>query len=313
MALRFNIYSREPKESEINKYILMNAKGGIIYAYLKVVYEEIIQNDIMDYDIKAKRLPYRKKSFNYNKNGNKLTSRSLSIPEYKFPLNKESDQIDKRLNRIYNDLNDAKERVFVPIGICIQTYKPADDQYIALLESLTTILRNPENETIQNSIKSLAAFCSYLLTVTHIIIPPRTNLLVSISVEQLYFNEGLINDLPYGDDVSIVYLFSILSIEHIIKLWTSILLETNIIIYTSNLNIYFHIIKALLKLIFPFKWKFMLGIIPKLILLTTNAPYLYCVLKSMFKDQEEIVNVISEIPYIKIGRASCRERVSSPV
>src|SRR5690606_15798379 len=84
--------------------------------------------------------------------------------------------------------------------------------------------------------------------------------LVNSSVD-FYFSSKC--ELPEAD-TNIKILFDCLDLSIIIKLWSCILLERQIIIIANQNFLLFSICEALLKLLFPFKWLYpYIPVLPK--------------------------------------------------
>ena len=209
----------------------------------------------------------------------------------------------------------SKKRLYAPIGICIKTINPYTTKAKDLLQSIISVLAKHEETyatAIHSIIFSYAEFCSHVLSLTQLTTPPPfTELVIPMPGTEIVYYQGLISNIPCESDISIVYLFQLLSTDYIITLWTALLLEKNIIIYTSKPNVYFYIAKALFHLIFPFDWHFLKGIIPNLELLSPPTPYCFGVLKSVFSSRCEIVKILSEdeINYIMIDIDFDREPI----
>jgi len=257
--------------------LLCDDNNRRFYAYWKVIYEEVSVKSL------AKEYEFPK---------HRLSVSSMSESKESF--------LDKpRGIESYEELK--IDSVFVPVVMCIQTYNSDLDQTRNLLLSLIKLLYTHESDykrMVHKTIYSLAEFCSYIFYLTHIMIPPYTKLLIPIAGNTIEYNENLINDFPCEADMSIVYLFTLLPIDFIISIWNLLLLESNIIVYTPDPNIYFYITKALFQLMFPLEWKYLFGIVSDLNLVSENTPYIYCVISSMFSDQEEILEKLDRKPYV---------------
>ena len=191
-----------------------------------------------------------------------------------------------------------KHSVFVPIAVCIKTANPYSDQAETLLDSIiATLYRNERNyvNELHNTIYSFSEFCSHVLTLTHVTTPPPfTELIVPVCDKEIVYYEGLISNLPCEGDMSVAQLFSLVYTDYIIMLWAALLLEKDVIIYTSNPNLYFYIVKTLIHLMFPLQWQFAKGIIPNLDLLSSPTPYCFGILKSGFDNKASILERLAE-------------------
>ena len=63
--------------------------------------------------------------------------------------------------------------------------------------------------------------------------------------------------------------------DYIVLLWTALLLDKRVIVYTADANFFFYVAKALTLLLFPLTWPFSKGIAPNLELLATPTPYFF--------------------------------------
>eukprot|EP01022_Parablepharisma_sp_SALTPOND_P016858 TRINITY_DN2577_c0_g1_i1.p1 TRINITY_DN2577_c0_g1~~TRINITY_DN2577_c0_g1_i1.p1 ORF type:complete len:1062 (+),score=127.21 TRINITY_DN2577_c0_g1_i1:6224-9409(+) len=191
-----------------------------------------------------------------------------------------------------------KQSTFVPIAVCIKTANPSSEQAENLLNSLIATLFKHEGNYVSdlhNMIYSFAEFCSHVLTLTQVTTPPPfTELIVPMWNKEIVYYEGLIGNLPCEGDMSIAQLFSLVYTDYIITLWTALLLDKDIIIYTSDPNLYFYIMKSLMHLMFPLNWHFSKGIIPTLEYLSSPAPYCFGVLKSSFSNKAAVLEVLAE-------------------
>jgi len=192
----------------------------------------------------------------------------------------------------------TKHSIFVPIAICIKTTNPYSEQADQLLDSLITTLYKKEGSYVcelHNVIFAFAEFCTHVLTLTHITTPPPfTELIVPMCNKEITYYEALISNLPCEGDISIAQLFSLLYTDYIITLWTALLTEKPVVIYTNNPNIYFYIAKPLMHLMFPLDWPYIKGILPTLDLLASPHAFFAGVLKTSFPNKDELIEVLSE-------------------
>lgn len=281
----------QPEESEVEEYLLMDDESQRLFAYWKVLYEEIsLETFVKEYEVpeeSAKRV----------KDWQSRSSASECLEHRK----------ENGVRKVENDdkhgeasIKGGVDRVFAPVAICIQTYNSDAEQGKNLLQSLINLLYTHESdykEMIHKIIYSLAEFCTYTLYLTHIILPPYTKLTIPLSDHTVEFHEGLINDFPHEADMSIAYLFALLPVDSVVSLWNLLLTDSSVIIYTSSSKAFFHIAKALLQLLFPLEWRHLVGIVPDFNLLSAMVPYLYCVLASTFGDKEKMLGAVGGLPY----------------
>ena len=189
-------------------------------------------------------------------------------------------------------------KISVPIIVCIKTYNFYTEQAAELLECIISILKSKQKHymvDLYNIIYSYAEFCSYILSLCQLRNPPPfSELIIPIANKSIKYYEGLLCDFPCEDDESISQLFSLLPTNIIISIWTALLIEKRIVIYTSNPNIYFYATKAIIDLLFPLEWLFSKGIISNAVFLTTPIPYCYGMLKCFIKKESEIYEIIDD-------------------
>jgi len=149
---------------------------------------------------------------------------------------------------------------------------------------------------IDYSTKWLETFWAYVLTLTYTILSPLSKLIIPIPSEANYvtFPENFLNGFPCDGDISIYYLFSLMPIDVIVKLWSCLLLDFTIVIYTSDPNIYFYIAKALMELLFPLDYQYRIGLIYDLKVLKEVSPCFVCVLKETCSDQSIILETLKQ-------------------
>ncbi len=172
-----------------------------------------------------------------------------------------------------------KRSIYVPIGVCIETLNPSSEKAEQLLDSLIDLLLNDDGSYVShthNMIYSFAEFCSTVLSLTQITSPPPfAELQIPFSSSEVTYYEDLISNLPCEGDMSVAQLFSLIDPDDVLTLWTALLMERDVVIYTSNVNLYFFIAKPLMQLMFPLNWPFAKGIIPNLDLLSSPTPYCF--------------------------------------
>ncbi len=168
---------------------------------------------------------------------------------------------------------------FVPLAVCVKTKNQNHESAEQLLTALLSLLSTESNNyklNIQNLIYSYSEFVSHAMLLTHMISPPpMTQYSLWVGPNEVQFSEGLIGELPGEGDTSVAQLFSIVDADFIIPLWTAMLLDIRVIVYTSDVNEYFFVVKALSQLMFPFKWHHSKGVIPLLYFLLQPPPYCF--------------------------------------
>ena len=204
----------------------------------------------------------------------------------------------RRITDIKPNSTNKDNSLIVPIVICIKTANPYINNSQNLLKALISVIFETEGSyvrDIHNTIFSYSDFCSNILLLSSIILPPPfTELIIPIADKKIIYYEGLISNYPCDSDISIAHLFSLVSPENVITLWTGLLMEKNIVIYASDPNCYFYIVKALTTLMFPLSWPYVKGIILNLELLSTPTPYCYGILKSLFHAKASVIQALEE-------------------
>eukprot|EP01022_Parablepharisma_sp_SALTPOND_P014794 TRINITY_DN2054_c0_g1_i1.p1 TRINITY_DN2054_c0_g1~~TRINITY_DN2054_c0_g1_i1.p1 ORF type:complete len:1010 (-),score=84.61 TRINITY_DN2054_c0_g1_i1:4599-7628(-) len=208
-------------------------------------------------------------------------------------VRKRSGAVDQSRAMVAGILNVHKS-YYVPLALCIKT-KTSDHEFAEqLLLALINLLYTDPNAyriDLQNLIYSYSEFLSHTMLLTHITSPPPlTQYTLALGTTEVAYTEGSLAELPCENDISVAHLFSLLDSDCVIALWTALLLDIRIIVYTPNINECFFIIKALNQLMFPFKWHHSKGIAPSLSLLFQPPPYCYGVMKSVFPNKYEITN-----------------------
>jgi len=227
--------------------------------------------------------------------------RSASEKSMTFSYNDMDPLESKRPVRNYpRHINDLSTQIYyVPIAVCIETRIPYVDQASNLLNALISVIfKNDKNymNDIQNLIFSYAEFCSHLLTLTHITVPPPlTNLSIPIANTEIFLQESWISEFPSKGDISIGHLFFFMSIDHVIMIWSLFLLEKNIIFHVSEPNVFFHVTKAFTELMFPLTWVFPKGLVSNPELLNVPTPYCFGVLESKFPTVEQLIDKLEEL------------------
>lgn len=196
--------------------------------------------------------------------------------------------------------------VFVPLAVCIKTknqyHGPAEQLLSSLIQLLYTEVDTYKTQ-VQNCIYRYAEFVSHTILLTHIVSPPpMTQYVIEIGGNKVVYTEGMIGDFPCESDVSVAQLFSIVNPIEVISIWTAMLLDIRVLVYTTNVNYFFFIIKGINQLMFPFCWHHSKGIIPSLLLLCQPPPYCYGIMQSKFPDKEGICQTLEneKIQYIML-------------
>ncbi len=199
---------------------------------------------------------------------------------------------------------------FVPLALCIKTKNQSHESAEQLLLALLSLLQTDTNSyrnNVQNLIYSYSEFVSHAMLLTHMVgPPPMTQYVIQVGKSEVLFSEGLIGELPCDGDVSAAQLFSLVDPDFVILMWTAMLLDIRVIVYTSNINEYFFIMKALNQLMFPFKWHHSKGVIPLLYFLLQPPPYCFGLMKTMFPNKVDIVQSLCDehIPHIMLDVSS---------
>ena len=297
-----------PEEDEVESYLLTNIMGETHYAYWKTIWEEIREEKLVnDYKLENVSLANKGEPVKVVEIDDSFEDEMSIILKPIEVHNLTIDRVKNKCGRVcFDDLDllkvskrlgllenqyrvtpqALKKSIFVPISICIKTANPYTDQAKELLNSLiTSLLNNKEKYTtnLHNLIYNASEFCSYILALTHVNTPPPfAELIIPIANKEIVYYEELISNIPCDGDMSIAYLFSLIPIEHIVLLWTALLLEKDVILYIPNVNIYFFLAKALIQLMFPLSWHYTKGVITSLGLLHAPTPYCYGILNSRF-------------------------------
>ena len=290
--------------------------GESSYIYWKIFYERITKESLFyEYDLKNIKLIPNSSSASIEEV--KIRETFLS-EELKLDKNIKEKRVSKeepgiirkrvanwgRLtvtttsSEIVPSLSDANQPMFIPIVICIKVsnayIRQTEELFYSLIEILFTNRKNYVND-FHNMIYSFAEFCSTLICLNHLTIPPPVSeLIIEMPKKTITYTEGLIGSLPCENDIAIAHLFSLVTNEQVITIWEALLTEKNIIIYTCDVNYYFFVMKALLSLIYPLNWQFMKGIIPTLEILSLPTPYCFGIMKSAFSDEKEIITKLTK-------------------
>lgn len=187
---------------------------------------------------------------------------------------------------------------YVPLAVCIKTkhssHTSAEQLLLALIQTLYT---EPNFYTLDlhNLIYSYSDFLSQIMMLTHITSPPPlTQYKVAVGAADVRYIEGTFAEFPSEDDASVAKLFGMLSVDCILRMWVTLLLDIRTVLYVSDINEYFYIIKALNQLMFPLKWHFSKGILPDLFLLSQPVPYVYGIVDSLYQNKEDIIDYLFE-------------------
>ncbi len=344
--------SERPAEGGIERYLLTNELGDTLYAYWKIVYEELTEEFLYkDYDIKNVKLALKgrsSKDISAKSNGvsesesvtskmrntkkgiiggtrqprARLAASSKNLPwaglshaqpppastptraqHGQQPSFDEMDltstalrRVTRRLsrNRVVPPTSDdtartrpsgGKEtrRFFVPVAICVKTKHQATEQAERVLEALIGRLHYNSGgyiSDIHNRIYSFAEFAFHILQLTQLTSPPPlTQLSISLQDTEISYYEPGVGELPCDTDTLVAQLFTILDSDAVITLWTALILDVRIVVYTSDANLFFFLAKPLTQLMFPFSWAFLKGITPSIELLSTPTPYFFGTLR----------------------------------
>jgi hypothetical protein len=323
----FLSFHRElPRDSDIQCYFSTNANGENSYVYCKVIYDAITEALLCeDYEIRnvdlqekgcsqkvsvnSESVPYcdlqelsknsqtekdkEVRKINKELVSSRSTSRPIPIKSKTFSHD-DMYLLEKRRRRNYSHQihNSSTQVYYIPIAVCIETKIPYVEQAKNLLNALTgVIFKDDKNymKDIQNLIFSYAEFCSHLLTLTHITVPPPlTHLNIPIANTEISLQEGWISEFPCDSDISIAYLFSFLPIDFVVMVWPLFLLENSIIFHVSESNTFFYVAKAFMDLMFPLTWAFPKGLITNPEFLSVPTSYCFCVLERNFRTVEEL-------------------------
>jgi len=313
----FDDIDKPPQESKIERYLIINSRGETMYAYWKILYEKISEESLYnDYNLKNLNLEEKgrtKDSIDQNRSG-VSNKRRLTVccqveeedkSERLMPCFDDMDIFSSKYRRLNKKGSSFSEcNFYVPIAICIKTYNPHIEQADNILESVVSFLFSKGIKSIQHLVFSYAIFSSAILKLSTIITPPPfTKVIVQLFNRQLTYSQGSIATPNFDGDLSIINLFLLLKIKQVIILWTALLLEKKVVIYTRQSNTYFYITKALTHLIFPLEWQHAKGIISQLELLATPIPYCFGIVKANSISKEEIINDLEEedIEYIFVN------------
>jgi len=203
-----------------------------------------------------------------------------------------------------NNTQIQNRKYFIPVALCVKTKNPSynsADQLLLALINLLYINQNLYRNDAHNLIYSYSEFVSQVLMLTHIISPPPlTNYEINIGINNVYYTEGSLTAFISENDTTPMQLFSLLSIESVITMWTALLLDMRVIFYVENTNDYFFLIKGLSQLMFPLRWQYSKGILSEPSLLLQPVPYVYGVMRTLFPNKNEIFTYLleEEVPYI---------------
>jgi hypothetical protein len=184
-------------------------------------------------------------------------------------------------------MQDECNYIYAPVIVSIATTNPHIHQVNELSDFLISLLKEGMNNS---SVEWLKTFRAHVLTLTYTILPPLSQLLIPTSTEHknIVLSQGLFNTFPCDGDISIYYLFLLMPIDIIVKLWSYLLLDFTIVIYTSDPNIYFYVAKAFMELLFPLDYQCRIGLIDDLRVLKEESSCFVCVLKETCGDQSTI-------------------------
>ena len=154
----------------------------------------------------------------------------------------------------YKD-NTNNNIIRIPLHLCVISQINDSDAFKMLLNEAYLIMNS---EYSFNAKK--AELLNYFMFISCIVIPPRHSLLtLNLNYMNIDFYFHSKRELPSTvTDTNINILFSVLDVSKIIKLWICILQERQIIIYGSRPFLLHAIIDAITKLIFPFKYPYLI-------------------------------------------------------
>jgi len=218
----------------------------------------------------------------------------------------------------YADKQIKHKKYYVPLAICIKTkhssHTSAEQLLLALVQLLYTE-PNLYNNDLHNLIYSYSEFLSHITMLTHIISPPPlTQYKITIGTTDVMYAEGTLTELPSENDISVAQLFSLLRPDCIITMWITLLLDNRVVLYISDINDYFFIIKGLNQLMFPFKWHFSKGILPDVSLLFQPVPYIYGIMDTLYPNKEDIMDCLyeEEVPFVLLDVKNSEIAPSAP-
>ena len=148
-------------------------------------------------------------------------------------------------------LYEQYENVKLPISICLASKINDTDAFKNLLNEAYLIITSE----LSNQAKKIELL-NYLMFIQNISTAPFHSLL---TLKMHYMNVDFYfsskREIPTnGNDSNINILFSVLDVGKIIKLWSCILQEKQIIVYGNKPFLLYAVIDAITKLIFPLKW-----------------------------------------------------------
>ena len=159
------------------------------------------------------------------------------------------------------------DEIYVPLVICIKSYKYDYDAFKNLLYIILQIIMSDKKQNLfdyecRNNCKKIELLNLFYYCFSLLKPAPHTNIKFSIKSDFLNKKDNEINfyyssncEIPCNEnDKDISILFYTLDQSVIVKLLISILMERQIIIRSSHSNLLHLIMPAILKLIFPFKW-----------------------------------------------------------
>ena len=190
-------------------------------------------------------------------------------------------------------LYEQYDKVKLPISICLASKINDTDAFKNLLNEAYLIITSE----LSNQAKKIELL-NYLMFIQNISTAPFHSLL---TLKMHYMNVDFYfsskREIPTnGNDSNMNILFSVLDVGKIIKLWSCILQEKQIIVYGNKPFLLYAVIDAITKLIFPLKWPHTLvPCLPynKQYLIENPTPYIYGVLSS-YISIEQLKKMIDE-------------------
>ena len=155
----------------------------------------------------------------------------------------------------YKDNTNNNVYIRIPLHLCVISRINDTDAFKMLLNEAYLIITS---EYSFNAKK--AELLNYFMFISSIVTPPRHSLLtLNLNYMNIDFYFHSKRELPSTlTDTNINILFSVLDVSKIIKLWICILQERQIIIYGSRPFLLHAVIDAITKLIFPFKYPYLI-------------------------------------------------------
>lgn len=154
-----------------------------------------------------------------------------------------------------DNTNNNNVYIRIPLHLCVISRINDTDAFKMLLNEAYLIITG---EYSFNAKK--AELLNYFMFISSIVTPPRHSLLtLNLKYMNIDFYFHSKRELPSTvTDTNMNILFSVLDVSKIIKLWICVLQERQIIIYGSRPFLLHAVIDAITKLIFPFKYPYLI-------------------------------------------------------